>query len=158
MTLTTTQLLQRLRRLEAEILPPPRVPFVILRMPADGAGPEEWTAYAAELDAARQARAKVCVITDRRPIDLEARDGVTYVNHMWEAELHQLANAPSDHGRPNALHDLFALLRRSARVVNPDPGAAQPDGDEDDEGGPVVPCARIFEAQPQSRLERRWTN
>ena len=151
---TKTQVEQRLRKLEADILPPPRVPFSILHMPPDDAGPAAWAAYRAALASARQQGAKVCVVTDCSLRNLDGIDGVTYVNNLWEAELNQLANAPSDHGRPNKLHDLFAMLRRSARVIGPDPAAAQPAEEEDDSGRPVAPAGRIDGAQPQVRWGR----
>lgn len=147
---------QRLRRLEAEILPPPRTILRILHMPELDSGPRTWDDYNARLRGALDAGEKVCVVTAQVPHDSEPLDGVEYVGTEWEAQLKLLANAPSRHGRPSRLHDLFGMLR--GEIVKPDPAAAHGEDAEEQEEGPaeVVAQAQIYEPTRQSAGD--WRN
>ena len=154
MTLTKTQAAQRLRRLEVEILPPPPVPTAILHQPDPDAPEAERQAFERDLAAARRAQAKVWVVTGEFVGHMGADSDVTYCTHLWEAQLGVLPHLPSSEGRPSALHDLAAMLKGTAKVIRPDPEAALPDLGGDDDGEPLVLSARIYEAQPQNRVER----
>jgi hypothetical protein len=147
---------RRLDKLEAQMLPPPPRPTMIMNEPGADATPDERQAFDDGRREAVAGGAKVwVVVASGNPADRDPVPDVTFVDVEWKAQLGILARTEG------GLEMLWKRL--SGDVLRPDGAATEPDleavpGDRDepdlDELGDEAEPARAVTSSWRSRLTR----
>jgi hypothetical protein len=114
---------KRIAKLEAALLPKQEVRVHVLLEPGPSADAETIATYLNQLAQAKRSDDRVIVVqfVGGTRLARENRDGVTYVRHGWEAQMHVLVGQPSEHGNFNRLDDLLKSLPGTVlgTVANP---------------------------------------